>query len=347
MKYLCYAVSEIILIYCQLIICIPTYLDLCADVGFSDGVALSNYDSHLEKSSSGYRNGDNATLVVSGSLTTTLSPGWKSNSIEKTIGESYRIRSSKPEFETLKCVNHSNLHTSSEARNAEKQMDVSDRLLGGVSSDHIEKDTAFTPGITVDGASCSRRVLQNDEGRVVGQDIGVGGFDVHESETSCQRNNACARLSQRRSRKPTLRYIDESSEPNSKCSKKTRKVSTSPTATKSPGVGSNVIKSRTPVLCSDETFMVAIQVPFDSQVQVPVESQKQVSIESQKQVPIDSRAQVPVDSRLKIPLDSQKQVPDDSHVRKECRKQNALIEVMKKVTVTFIHHIFNTVYNFE
>ncbi|KAL8135948.1 hypothetical protein AgCh_010533 [Apium graveolens] len=285
-------------------------------VGFSDGVARYNYDSHLEKSKSGYINDDNATEVVSGSLTSTLSPGWKSNSTEKTIGESNRIRSSKHEFETFKGPDLSNLHTSSP--NAEKQMDVSDCLLGGVSSDHIEKDTAFSPGITIDGASCSRKVVQSDEGREVGRDIGVNGFYVHESEPSFQHNNARALLSQRRSRKPTLRYIEESSEPNSKCSKKTRKVSTSLSGTKSPGVGSNVIKSRTPVLCSDEPFMVAIQVPFDSQVQVPVESQKQVPVECQKQVPVDSRALVPADS--------QKQVPGDSQVRKECRKQNALIE---------------------
>lgn len=326
MNYLHYAVSRYISDILPGDSLFSMYLDLCADVGFSDGVARPNYDFHLEKSSSGYRNDDNATVVLSGSLTTTLSPGWKSNSIEKTFGESNRIMSSKHEFEALKGANCSNLYKSSEARIAEKQMDVADRFLGGVSSDHIEKDTAFSPGITVDGASCSRRVVQNDEIRVVDRDIGVGGFDVHESEPSCQRNNACARLSQRRSRKPTLRYIDESLEPKTKCSKKTRKVSTSPSATKSPGVGSNVIKSKAPVLCSDESFMVAIQVPFDSQVQVPVESQKQVPVECQKQVPVDSRAQIP-DSRVKILVDSQKQVPGDSQVRKECRKQNALIEV--------------------
>lgn len=301
-------------------------------VGFADGVVCSKYDSHLEKSSSGYSNGDNATVVVSGSLTTTLSPGWKSNSIEKTIGESNRIMSPIHEFETLKGANYSN-------QNAVKQMDVSDCLLGGISSDHIEKDTAFSPGITVDGVSCSRRVVQSDEGRVVGRDIGVGGFDLHESKPSCQRNNASARLSQRRSRKPTLRYIDESSEPNPKCSKKTRKVSTSPSATKSPGVGSNVIKSKTPVLCSDESFMEAIQVPFDSQVQVPVECQKQV--------PVDSRVQVPVDSPVKIPVDSKRKVPGDSQVRKECRKQQALIEYQVRDTELEtsrdkLKHDFNT-----
>lgn len=315
--------------------------------GFADVVAHSNDDSHLVKSSSGYRNGENATVVLSGSLTNTLSPDSKSNSIGRTIGESNRIMSSKHELETFKGANYSNLHTSSETDNAKKQMDVSDRFLGGVGSDHIGKGTAFSPGITVDGISCCRRVVLNDEGRVNGQDIGVGGFDVPESEPSCQHNNACALLSQRRSRKPTLRYINELSEPNPKCSKKTRKVSTSPSATKSPGVGSNAIKSRTPVLCSDESFMEAIQVPFDSQVQVPVECEKQVPVRCQKQVPVDSRVKVPVDSRVKIPVDSQKQVQGDSPVREECRKQHALIEYQVRDTELEtsrdkLKHDFNT-----
>ncbi|XP_063948715.1 uncharacterized protein LOC108217251 isoform X2 [Daucus carota subsp. sativus] len=300
-------------------------------VGFSDGVAHFNFDSHLEKFSSGFKNGDSGTIFVSDS-STTLSPVLKCNSLEKINSESNRKLSFKHESETLKDMNHSELHTSYATKNAEKQVDVSDHLLRGVGSDHMEKDTAFSLGITGEGVSYSSRNVQDDEGRVVGRDIGLGSFNVHESEPSCQRNNVCA--SQRRSRKPTLRYIDESSEPISKHSKKRRRISTAPSAMKTSGVGSNAIKSRTPVLCSDESFMEAIQVPFDSQVQVPVESQKQVPVDSRVKVLVDSRVKVPVDSQVKVPVyshvkapvDYKKQAQGESQVWKECRKQLALVE---------------------
>ncbi|WOG96498.1 hypothetical protein DCAR_0415834 [Daucus carota subsp. sativus] len=243
----------------------------------TDSIFNTCEKEYLNKFSSGFKNGDSGTIFVSDS-STTLSPVLKCNSLEKINSESNRKLSFKHESETLKDMNHSELHTSYATKNAEKQVDVSDHLLRGVGSDHMEKDTAFSLGITGEGVSYSSRNVQDDEGRVVGRDIGLGSFNVHESEPSCQRNNVCA--SQRRSRKPTLRYIDESSEPISKHSKKRRRISTAPSAMKTSGVGSNAIKSRTPVLCSDESFMEAIQVPFDSQVQVPVESQKQVPVDS-------------------------------------------------------------------
>lgn len=52
----------------------------------------------------------------------------------------------------------------------------------------------------------------------------VFSVNLQESEPSCQRNNVCAHFAERGSGKPTTAsYIDESSEPNSKYSKKKKR----------------------------------------------------------------------------------------------------------------------------
>lgn len=158
----------------------------------------------------------------------------------------------------------------SEPQNVDKLDDVFNLLVSGCSSDKIEKEIVSPLGVTSGGMSYYAMIVQNNEGRAVGQELDTESFDVQDvlTESSALDNNACANFTQKRLRKPTLRYIDESSSLNSRYSRKRREISTSTSADKFLGVRRlkhRHMRSRTPILSSDESFSKAIQVPFGSQ----------------------------------------------------------------------------------
>lgn len=111
---------------------------------------------------------------------------------------------------------------------------------------------------------------------IEGQDVNGESFDLHESSVisppvTSQAINTDAPLTQKRLRKPTRRYIDESSDFSARRSKKRAEVSTS-----TPESKNKILKVRCqkksraePMemeLCPEESSCKAIQVPFASLV---------------------------------------------------------------------------------
>lgn len=235
-----------------------------------------DHDSHLwnsgsESKISGFSGGDNVSVVISDSSTAILVPECQNDLLEKTICELHRNVNSKCEFDTSVEAKWLKFPTS-EPQNVDKLDDVFNLLVSGCSSDEIEKEIVSPLGVTAGGMSYSAMIVQNNEGRAVGQEVDTESFDVQDvlTESSALDNNACANFTQKRLRKPTLRYIDESSNLNSRYSRKRQEISTSASADKFLGVRClkhRQMRSRKPILSSDESFSKAIQVPFGSQRQ--------------------------------------------------------------------------------
>lgn len=253
----------------------PLCHDPNTDVGFAKGVANIDYDFHLGNSGSDSQI-STFSSCVNGILdsSSTPVPECHNNLVEKTICELNRNVNSKCEFGTSNEVKWLQCPTSYVSQNVEKLEDVSNLLVKGVSSDN-EKDTAFTLGLSCSETSYSTMIVQN-KGRPIAQDVETEGQSVQDviTESSAQDSNVCARFTQKRSRKPTLRYIDESSDQNSRYSRKRREIFTSTSKSRCE-ISTSTSKGKSPEVrhlnhhhmgswTTDESFSKAIQVPFDS-----------------------------------------------------------------------------------
>nr|AKV71967.1 telomere repeat-binding factor like-protein [Rehmannia glutinosa] len=142
-----------------------------------------------------------------------------------------------------------------------KFQDISSCSFQDILSDG--NDTSLSPSVEM---FCNPKSEKNDEFRVTGQN----GEANNALETTSTRASCSGALpTQKRSRKPTQRYIDELADPISRHSKRRREVSSSILKHKSPGVKDHKkchIRSREVILPAEESSVVAIQVPFGSLV---------------------------------------------------------------------------------
>ncbi|KAK4432457.1 hypothetical protein Salat_1007800 [Sesamum alatum] len=117
---------------------------------------------------------------------------------------------------------------------------------------------------------CSPKTQKNDEFEVTGQDGETNIFPRQEALTTMSVQANCTDLpTQKRSRKPTQRYVDELADPISAYSRKRREVSTSTLKDKSLGVKDHKkchVASKAMQLPAEESSVIAIQVPFGSLV---------------------------------------------------------------------------------
>lgn len=253
--------------------------DYLIDVGFAKDVANIDYDSHLGNSGSDsqisrFSSGVNGILDSS----STPVPECQNNLVEKTICELNRNVNSKCEFGTLNEAKWLKCSTSYVSQNVEKLEDVSNLLVKGVSSDN-EKDSAFTLGLSCSEMSYSTMIVQNKGEKVhnvIFHNVETEGQSVQDviTESSAQDSNVCARFTQKRLRKPTLRYIDESSDQNSRYSRKRREIFSSTSKSRCE-ISTSTSKGKSLEVrhlnhrhmgswTTDESFSKAIQVPFDS-----------------------------------------------------------------------------------
>ncbi|XP_019152126.1 PREDICTED: telomere repeat-binding protein 5 isoform X2 [Ipomoea nil] len=158
--------------------------------------------------------------------------------------------------------------------------DVTSFFPGSISSNKKDEDMIFTPALTSSGLVCMSTIKQSEEFNLGGQNGGHGTMYLGDSPkmNSSQTNTIDSSHTQRRVRKPTRRYIDESSDLNTRYVKKRKEGSASASknkcqsvkCNKKPKPESEAIES----LSEDFTFN-AIQVPFGPLV--PEECDKKVA----------------------------------------------------------------------
>ncbi|KAM3341172.1 putative protein isoform X1 [Capsicum galapagoense] len=149
--------------------------------------------------------------------------------------------------------------------------DVADFFAEAVSSEKMNDSMIDHSALTSNGISLMSNPTQNE-----GQDVNCESFDVHESSVigppvTSQVINVDTPVTQKRLRKPTRRYIDESSDLNARRSRKKTEVSTSAPESKNKFLKVRCQKksraeSMEMELFSEESSYKAIQVPFASLV---------------------------------------------------------------------------------
>ncbi|XP_031119110.1 uncharacterized protein LOC116022518 isoform X2 [Ipomoea triloba] len=144
---------------------------------------------------------------------------------------------------------------------------VSSFLPGSISSDNNDEDAIFTPALTSSGSICMSTIKQNKELSIGGPNVDHESLYLQDSSTknSSQDSNCNGVHTQKRVRKPTRRYIDESVDLiNTRRNKKKLEVSTSLSKDKCYRVKCSK-KHNKPLELEfqpEETLCEAIQVPF-------------------------------------------------------------------------------------
>ncbi|KAM7464176.1 hypothetical protein LguiA_032297 [Lonicera macranthoides] len=214
--------------------CEDYLLDNGLDCDASERLHFGNSD--LENQIMGFNCCDNVPIGISDSSTTIISvPHCQNTLIDKAICELNANFSNKHDAETSIESNWLN-YRYSESQNIEKLEDVLDLSVTKVSSDENE--------MIVETESLHKQDLL--------------------AKNSAQNCNSSAIFRQKRLRKPTRRYMDESSGLNSRYCQKTQGESTSTSKGRFLGVKcrkNHHVGSRT-VPSADESFCNAIQVPF-------------------------------------------------------------------------------------
>lgn len=149
--------------------------------------------------------------------------------------------------------------------------DVAGFFTEAAYSEKMNDSMIDNSALTSNGISFMSNAMQNE-----GQDVNCGSFDMHESSVislpvTSQVINIDTPLTQKRLRKPTRRYIDESSDLNARRSRKKAEVSTSAPESKNRLLKVRCQKksraeSMEMELFSEESSYKAIQVPFASLV---------------------------------------------------------------------------------
>ncbi|XP_022852429.1 uncharacterized protein LOC111374039 [Olea europaea var. sylvestris] len=154
--------------------------------------------------------------------------------------------------------------TSPTTQNISWSQNIPSQSPQGISSD--EDGGSLCPSDFTSGELfCGSKIQKNKEFGVMCQTVES---NINELDDLAKISNLDALTTQKRSRKPTRRYIDELSEPISRHSKKRREVSTSVPSAKSAVVKNHKkchIESRTGI-SPEESSVIAIQVPFGSLV---------------------------------------------------------------------------------
>ncbi|KAK6779549.1 hypothetical protein RDI58_021733 [Solanum bulbocastanum] len=149
--------------------------------------------------------------------------------------------------------------------------DVAGFFAEAASSEKMNDSMIDHSALTSNGISSMSNATQNE-----GQDVNCESFDMHESSVvsppvTSEAINTDTPVTQKRLRKPTRRYIDESSDLNAKRPKKRAEVSTNAPESKNKLLKVRCQKkpraeSMEMVLFSEESSYKAIQVPFASLV---------------------------------------------------------------------------------
>lgn len=149
--------------------------------------------------------------------------------------------------------------------------DVAGFFAEAAASEKMNDSMIDHSALTSNGISFMSTATQNE-----GQDVNCESFDMHESSeisppVTSEAINIDTPVTQKRLRKPTRRYIDESSNLNAKRRKKRAEVSTSGAESKNKLLKVRCQKkpraeSMEMVLFSEESSYEAIQVPFASLV---------------------------------------------------------------------------------
>ncbi|XP_022841664.1 uncharacterized protein LOC111365390 [Olea europaea var. sylvestris] len=138
----------------------------------------------------------------------------------------------------------------------------------GISSDE-DGGSLFPSDFTSGELFCSSKIQENKEFGLMGQNAESNGSDGQDELAKISNlANTDSLTKQKRSRKPTRRYIDELAEPISRHSKKKQEVSISIPIAKSLVVKNRekcYIESKTRI-SPEESSVIAIQVPFGSLV---------------------------------------------------------------------------------
>lgn len=175
------------------------------------------------------------------------------------------------------CHNFSTSFTSGHINYLE---DVASFFPGSMSSNKKDEDMIFTPALTSSGLVCMSTIKQSEEFNLGGQNGGHGTMYLGDSPkmNSSQTSNVDSSHTQRRVRKPTRRYIDESSDLNARYVKTRKEGSASVSKNKCQRVKCD--KKSSPEsgaiepFSEDSTFN-AIQVPFGPLV--PEECDKNIA----------------------------------------------------------------------
>ncbi|KAL2554357.1 uncharacterized protein Fot_07976 [Forsythia ovata] len=232
------------------------------DYGLSEGLHISLSESPIPGSSS-----DVNTPWKSDLLAITDVPECENDRVNLCNSELSDI-CIRQECETLIEEKHLKFPTSSTLQNISKLQNVSSHSPRGISSDE-DGGSLFPSDFTSGELFCSSKIQKNKEFGLMGKTVESNSFNGQDELAKISTPaNTDTLTTQKRSRKPTRRYIDELAEPISRHSKKRQEVSIPPPNAKSPVVKSRKkchIESRTRI-SPEESSVIAIQVPFGSLV---------------------------------------------------------------------------------
>ncbi|KAK3008292.1 hypothetical protein RJ639_013112 [Escallonia herrerae] len=252
--------------------------DYLLDVGFAESLTNLDYDSsnglHMGNWGSesqipeSSRVDDEGKMLSSSSATIPVVE-CQNILLGKTIWGIHDDSSSTFECETSAEAKWLNSSSSSELQNVDKVGDVTNILIRGASADKDTKDMAVPPAVSSSVVSCPSRIMEKNETGQVGQVIEMESLHGQDQLTmsSPQDSIIGASTTEKRVRKRTLRYIDESSDLSSRYCTKRRELSTSTLKDKFlevKGLKNSHIKSRATMLSEKGSFCKAIQVPFGS-----------------------------------------------------------------------------------
>ncbi|KAI3472067.1 hypothetical protein Pfo_028755 [Paulownia fortunei] len=231
------------------------------DYGSSEGLQTSVSDSPVLVSSAG------------------VDPPWKADifrimEVPECQNDQLNVESSEfgeipspcHESETLAEEKPLKSPTSCPLQDIGKFHDISSCSFQDILSD--ENDASLSPSVEM---LCSPKNENNDEFGLNGENGETNRFQGQDALVTMLAQASCsdALPTQKRSRKPTQRYIDELADPISRHSKKRREVPSSTLKDKSLGVKDHKkchMGSRAMRLPAEESSVIAIQVPFGSLV---------------------------------------------------------------------------------
>lgn len=191
---------------------------------------------------------------------------WSDLLDEMTNHEIHELSNNKFEDKMLVEDNCMSFPTSFTSGDIDYLENVSSFLPESISSDNNDEDAIFTPALTSSGSICMSTIKQNKELSTGGPNVDHESLYLQDSSTknSSQDSNCNGLHTQRRVRKPTRRYIDESADLNTRRVRKKVEVSTSLSKDKCHRVKCSK-KLNKPVALEfqpEETLCEAIQVPF-------------------------------------------------------------------------------------
>lgn len=191
-------------------------------------------------------------------------PGCQNDQIDIDSSEFDQIPNPCHESETMVEEKPLRSSTSCTLQDIGKFHDISSCSFQDILSD--ENDTSLSPSLEM---LCSPKNEKDDEFEDVGQNSETNKSQEQNALVTMSVRESCTYTlpTQKRSRKPTQRYIDEVTDPISRHSKRRREVSSSTLKDKSLGVKDHKkcdMGSRAMMLPAEESSIIAIQVPFAS-----------------------------------------------------------------------------------